>query len=136
MDPVTLIGLIASVTNLIHASRVTLDVIRTFKDGDKNLAELSNDITVFAEALAGFERVLRSRATVHRISGPAIESVVEVSTNTIKDLRLRLQQISSSDISAVRRAKWVQNVSKIERLHERLREQNAMLQTFLSITHA
>ena len=36
----------------------------------------------------------------------------------------------------MRRAKLVHQASKIEKLHGRLKEQNAMLQTFLSITHA
>lgn len=136
MDPITIIGLVASVTNLIHVSKSVLEVIKTFKDGGKDLSNLLNETAVFAEALTGFERVLRSRATSHHISGAAIESVLETSTNTMKDLELRLKQISSSEVSAVRRLKWVQHASRLEKLHERLKEQNAMLQTFLSITHA
>ena len=136
MDPITIIGLVASVAGLVHASRTTLEIIRTIKDSNKLLSDLSNDMVVFTEALTGFERVLRSRATLHRVSGSAINSVLENSTNTIKDLEQRLKQITSSEVTAVRRAKLVHHASKIERLHGRLKEQNAMLQTFLSITHA
>ena len=136
MDPITIIGLVASVAGLVHASRTTVEIIKTFKDGNKLLFDLSNDLVVFAEALTGFERVLRSRATLHRVSGSAIDSVLENSANTIKDLEQRLKQITRSEVNAVRRAKLVHHSSKIERLHARLKEQSAMLQTFLSITHA
>ena len=136
MDPVTIIGIVASVADLIHISASVVGIIKTFKDGNKYLTSLSNEISIFAEALAGFERVLRSRATVHRISGSAIESVLNISRSTVKDLELRLKQINSYESSAVRRAKWVQHASRVDKLRERLREQNAMLQTFLSITHA
>ena len=86
MDPITIIGLVASVASLIHASRTTLEIIKTIKDSNKLLSDLSNDMVVFAEALTGFERVLRSGATLHRVSGSAIDSVLENSANTMKDL--------------------------------------------------
>ncbi|KAF2475797.1 ankyrin [Lindgomyces ingoldianus] len=136
MDPITIISLLASLTNLIHASKSVIEVINTFRDGDKDLQKLLEDISVFTEALSGFERVLRSRQTIHRISGPVMDSMLQNSFNTIKDLEDRLEQSLNSKVSAVRRMKWVQNTSGIKRLHDRIKEQHSMLQTFLAITHA
>jgi hypothetical protein len=136
MDPVTIIGLVASVVSLIQASNSVLKVIGSSKGGNKNLSNLSNDVTIFSEALSGFDRVLRSRHTLHHISGSAIESMLSKSAKTIKDLEGRLVQMSSSDSSTVRRARWIQNSSAVNKLHDQLKEQNVMLQAFLSITHA
>ncbi|KAI9689626.1 MAG: hypothetical protein M1820_010147 [Bogoriella megaspora] len=134
MDPITVIGLAASVTNLIHATRSVLRVIKEIRDTEKSVSVISNDILAFSEALVGFDRVLRSRHTVHRISGPVIQNVLDNSSTVIEKMEKRLAQITSSDISAVRRARWVQHRSAINKLHDRLKEQNIMLQTFLSIT--
>ena len=136
MDPVTAIGLIASVASLVQASNSVVNVIKDFKAGDSDLVTLSNDLGAFAEALVCFERVLRSRHSLHRISGPVIEGVLQHSTRLVKELETILNQISSSSITTLRRAKWVQQKSKISKLHGQLKEQNAMLNTFLSITHA
>lgn len=136
MDPVTVIGLLASLTNLIHASRATLRVVDSFKDADRELLSLSNDVSVFAEALSGFERVLRSRQTIHRISPSVIETMLANSLDTIHTLDDRLQQMSNSSVSTVRRVRWVQGASAVKKLHDRLKELNMMLQTFLAITHA
>lgn len=136
MDPITLIGLLGAVTNLIHASRTVLKVAKDFRDGDNSISALSNDLLGFSEALSGFDRVLRSRHTLHRISGSAIESVIARAKKTIESLQDRLLSISSSQFSAIRRARWIQSSSAVKKLHEQLKEQNAMLQTFLTITHA
>jgi hypothetical protein len=85
MHPILIISLVASVTNLLHASKSVLKVIESFKDGDKNLSDLSNDVIVSSEALSGFNPVLRSRHKLHRISGSVIESVLSKSASTIKD---------------------------------------------------
>lgn len=61
MDPITAIGLLASLSNLIEASNSLLTIIKSFKDGDQELLGLFNDVLVYAEALKGFDRVLRSR---------------------------------------------------------------------------
>jgi len=61
MDPVTVIGLVASIASLVKASKGILGMIKNFKDGDKDLAILAKDVAVFEETLKGFDRVLRSR---------------------------------------------------------------------------
>jgi ankyrin repeat protein len=136
MDPLTIIGLLASITNLIHASRSTLRVVNDFRDGDKSIQGLAEDIAVFTEALSGFDRVLRSRHTTHHIAEDVIKAMIEGSLKTLQDLERRLLQLSAFHTPTMRRMKWVQSSSAIKKLRERLKEQNAMLQTFLSITHA
>lgn len=136
MDPITIIGLLASITNLIHASKTTLKVINDFRDGDTDIQNLANDITVFTEALSGFERVFRSGRTTHHIAEDVVKVMIQSSLETMTSLERRLLQISAHQTSAVRRMKWVQSSSAIKKLREQLKEQNAMLQTFLSITHA
>ncbi|KAI1375398.1 ankyrin repeat protein [Hypoxylon crocopeplum] len=136
MEPVTIIGLIVSVVELLKTTKSVVKVIHNFKNGDKDLSTLSNDISAFTEALIGFDRILRSRRTIHRISGPVIENVLRHSTELIQDLEARLLQLSKSEFSTVRRAKWVRHKSSIAKLHTQLKEQNAMLHTFLAITQA
>jgi hypothetical protein len=136
MDPVTAIGLIQAVVDLVQASRAVVELIKTFKDGDSDLSALQRDISIFAEALGGFDRVLRWRNTMHRVSGPVIEDLLAHASGLLQDLQTRLVKISSSTYSAVRRARWTQHKWSITKLHGQLKEQNAMLNTFLSITHA
>ena len=136
MDPITAIGLLSSVSQLIQASNSLLELIKSFKDADKELLELLNDISVFDEALKGFDRVLRSRQTRHNISGKVINSALEVAFATIQDLETRLVQMSKSEVSPLRRMKWVQHKSSLKKLHDRIKEQSAMLQSFLALAHA
>ena len=136
MDPATVIGLVASVANLAEASSSVLRLVRNFRDGDRDLAALSHDLSIFSEALVGFDRVLRSRHTIHRISGPVLDQVLKHALSLLEDLHGRLKPIASTDISALRRARWLQHKSTITKIHGQLKEQNAILQTFLSITQA
>ena len=136
MDPITVIGLLASLSNLVQASDSLRQVLKSFKDGEKELLELFNDVSVFEEALKGFDRVLRSRKTQHKISGAVINSALEESSATIQDLEKRLVEISKFEVSAMRRMKWVQHKSSFKRLHERLSAQSTMLQSFLALAHA
>jgi len=136
MDPVTIIGLLASLSSLIQASGSVILIIQTYKDGDTELDDLSNDISVFAEALKGFDRVLRSRQTMPRISGSVTRNALEAAGKTMKNLENRIQHLSEYETSVVRRMKWVQHKSSVKKLHERLKEHNAMLQTFVALTHA
>lgn len=136
MDPLSLIAFVASVGQLIEAGNKVNDILRNFKDGDKELAALREDIAAFVEALRGFDRILRSRHTIHRVSGPVLEDVLKNSKNILVELNDRLTQLSSSSSSVVRKAKWVQHKSALKKSHDKIREKIAMLHTFLSITQA
>lgn len=136
MDPITAIGLLASLSQLIQYSNDLLRLIKSFKDADKALLELFNDMSIFDEALKGFDRVLRSRQTRHNISEKVISSALEEASLTIKDLETRLLQMSKSEFSTMRRMKWVQQKSNVNKLHDRLKAQSAMLQSFLALAHA
>lgn len=136
MDPITALGLLSSVSELIKASNSLLKVIKSFRDAEKELVELFNDVSIFDEALKGFDRVLRSRQTRHNISGKVINSALEDAFATIQDLETRLVQMSKSEVSPIRRMKWVQHKSSIKKLHDRIKEQSAMLQSFLALAHA
>ena len=136
MDPITALGLISSVSQLIQASDSLLELIKSFKHAEKELLELFNDVAIFDEALKGFNRVLRSRQTRHNISGKVINSALKDAFATIKDLETQLIQVSKSEVSPVRRMKWVQHKSSLKKLHDRIKEQRAMLQSFLALAHA
>ena len=136
MDPITAIGLVSSVSQLLQATGSLLELIKTFKDAEKEMVEIFNDISMFDEALKGFDRVLRSRQTKHNISGRVINSALEDAFATIHDLEMRLVQMSKSEVSPLRRMKWVQHRSSLKKLHDRIKEQRAMLQSFLALAHA
>ena len=136
MDPVSAIGLLASLSSLIKASRTLIDIMNSIKDAEKDILELINDVYVFEEALKGFDRVLRSRQTRHNVSMDVIGNALQGGSATVQDLQVRLVQISSSNTSAVRRMKWVQHKSSLKRTQERLKEQSTMLQSFLALAHA
>ena len=136
MDPITAIGLLASLSQLIQSSNDLLRLIKSFKDADKELLELFNDMSIFDEALKGFDRVLRSRQTQHNISEKVINSALEEAFLTVKDLETRLLQMSKSESSTMRRMKWLQHKSSVNKLHDRIKAQSAMLQSFLALAHA
>lgn len=135
MDPITAIGLLGSLANLIQASNEALKIAKAFKDGDREITELLNDIAVFQEALKGFDRILRSRHARHNISTEVINRALADASATFQEMDDGLQEMSKSDISAVRRMKWVQNKSGLKKLHERLKGQSTMLQSFLALAH-
>lgn len=136
MDPITAIGLLASLSNLIQASNSLLEILKSFKDGDKATLELFNDVSVFAEALKGFDRVLRSRQTSHKISTTVISNALEEASKTVQDLESKLTHVSRSGSSTMRRMKWVQHKTSITKLHEHVKVQSTMLQSFLALAHA
>ena len=135
MDPITAIGLLASLSTLIDTSNSVLKLLKSFKDAERELLELYNDVCVFGEALRGFDRVLRSRQAKHNISAAVIDLALEEGLSTIQDLERKLVHVSNSDVSAWRRMKWVQYKSNFKKLHERLKDQSAMLQSFLALVH-
>jgi len=136
MDPISVIGLLASLSSLIQASNTLLGVMRNLKDAEKEILELYNDVSVFEEALKGFDRVLRSRQTRHNVSTDVINNALQEGSATIQDLGIRLVQIFKCNVSAVRRIKWAQQKSSLTRAHERLKGQSTMLQSFLALAHA
>ena len=136
MDPISAIGILASVSSLIKACDSILDIAKDFKDGEKELIELLNDIALFAGALKGFDRVLRSKQTSHNISSQIIQHALEQASMTITELETRLGEIAKHKSAAVRRMKWVYHKSSFEKTHLRLREQNNVLQSFLALAHA
>ncbi len=136
MDPISVIGLLASLSSLIQASNTLLNVMRSIKDAEKEILELYNDVSVFEEALKGFDRVLRSRQTRHNISTDVIDNALQEGSATIQDLGTRLVQIFKCKVSAVRRIKWAQQKSSLKWAHERLKGQSTMLQSFLALAHA
>jgi len=136
MDPITVIGLLASLSNLIQASNSLLEIAKSFRHGDRELLELLNDVSVFEEALKGFDRVLRSRQTKHNISATVISRALEEASTTIQELESKLVDMSKSEALAVRRMKWVQHKSSLNKLHERMKDQGTMLQSFLSLAQA
>lgn len=135
MDPISAIGLLGTLCNLLELSNKLYQIAKNFKEGDRDLLELCHDVSFFEEALKGFDRVLRSRQTNHNISTSVISKALEESTWTIQEIQSKLSHISKSESSAVRRMKWLQNKSTVKKLHERVKSQSAMLQSFLTLAH-
>ncbi|WEW57464.1 hypothetical protein PRK78_002931 [Emydomyces testavorans] len=133
MDPITAIGLLASISNLLGASKGVIKLMKTFKDGEKELAELVSCVSLFEENLKGFDRVFRSRQMIHRVSVDPLTKTIEESSRTLADLERRLLQICKSESSTIRRMRWVQHKSSLEKFSCRIRSQCAMLHSLVSV---
>jgi hypothetical protein len=133
MDPISAIGLLSSLSSLIGASKEVLDLIKSFKDGDKELIGLYNSVSLFQENLKGFDRVLRSRRTGHNISVETINNAIKDSAGMMKELEDRLLSVSKSESSTVRRMKWVQHRSTFEKITEDLKWKCMMLHSLVSV---
>ena len=136
MDPISALGLLSALVDLIEASNKLYQLAKNFKEGDRDLLELSNDVAFFEEALKGFNRILRRRQSGHNISTAIINEALIESSSTIQELQSKLYNISKSEISAIRRMKWLQNKSSVRKLHERIKIQSGILQQFLTLAHA
>lgn len=135
MDPVSVLGLLGALCNLLELSSKLYQIAKNFKEGDRDLLELCHDVSLFEEALKGFDRVLRSRQTNHNISTSVICEALGESTWTIQEIQSKFSHISKPEFSAVRRMKWLQNKSTVKKLHERVKTQSSMLQSFLTLAH-
>ncbi|KLJ05610.1 hypothetical protein EMPG_10906 [Blastomyces silverae] len=135
MDPVSAIGLLASVATLIKASKGALDLIKAYKHAPKDLSELVHDLEIFEEALKGFDRVLRSRQTKHNISEKVLRTAVNDGFATIKDLEKRLMQVYKTENSSFRRVRFIQHKSQFEALDKQLKSQCTQLHSFVSLAH-
>jgi hypothetical protein len=133
MDPISLIGLLSSLSSLIGASKKVIDLINSFKDGDKELIGLSNSVSLFEENLKGFNRVLRSRWGGHEISVETINNAIKESAGMMKELEDRLLSIFKSESLTVRRMKWVQHKSTFEKITEDLKGKCMMLHSLVSV---
>ena len=135
MDPISVVGLLGALCHLLEASSQLVKAVKTLKDSEKDLLELYHDISLFEEALKGFDRVLRHKGSNHNISAIVITNAIQESSYTIKELNEKLFPILKSGSSAVRRMKWLQNKSTVRKLHERVKTQSDMLQSFLVLAH-
>lgn len=135
MDPVSAIGLIASIGTLLKASKGTLDLIKSYKHAPKDLFELVHDLEIFEEALRGFDRVLRSRQTKHNISEKILRTAINDGSATVKDLEKRIKQVYKTENSSLRRVRFVQNKSRFETLAKQIKSQCAQLHSFVSLAH-
>lgn len=135
MDPITALGLLGSLCSLIEASNSLRKAIKSLKEAEKEVLELFNDVLIFEEALKGFDRVLRGGGAIHKISDKVINIALQEAYATIQNLETQLGRISKHDVPAMRRIKWVQSKSTLQRLHGRLKEQSAMLNTFIALAN-
>ncbi|RLM00327.1 hypothetical protein CFD26_107856 [Aspergillus turcosus] len=70
---------------------------------------------------------------VHQISVETVKNGIGESYATLKDLQKRLQQISMSESSTIRRMRWVQHKSSLEEIDDRIKGQCAMLHSLVSL---
>lgn len=66
MDPIAIVSLVSSIAQLIDIANKVNDILRAFKDGDKELAVLRDDIAAFTESLHGFNRNGEAKG-MHRV---------------------------------------------------------------------
>ena len=135
MDPISVLSLLGTLFNLIEGANGLLKIAKSIKEGERDLFELYNDVGVFEESLKGFDRVLRHSQASHNISPAIINKALDESSMTIQELYDRLSAIAKSDASTIRRMRWMQNKSVIKRLHERVKSQTSVLQSFLALAH-
>ena len=133
MDPVTAIGLLASISTLISASGEVVQLLRNFKDGEKELAGLVRQIALFEENLKGFYRIFSSPQVIHRISTETLTQVVDESFEELDDLKRQLLQIQKSENSAIRRMKWIQSKANFERINDQIKGKCSMLHSLVSM---
>lgn len=133
MDPVTAIGLLASISNLICASGEAAQLLRSFKDGEKEVTGLASQVALFEENLKGFHRIFRSRQVVHRVSTETLTQVIEESSTELDELKKRLRQILRSENSTIRRMRWMQNKTSLERINVLIKGKCAMLHGLVSV---
>lgn len=136
MDPVSAIGLLASISTLIKATKGALDLLRSFKDAERDLAELAIDLDHFNEALRGFERVFRSRQIKHNVSGDILRKAIDDGDATLAEVEKRLTQVYKSESSSLRRARFLQYKSRFAALGARIQSQSSQLHGFISLVHA
>jgi hypothetical protein len=136
MDPISAIGLLASLSNLIHASHSVVELLRGLKNSEQECTAILNDAVFFEEALKGFSRVLRNPQLEHNISSDVISNALSESSTTMHELLKRLCQLAVCESSTMRRFKWIQYKPGFQRLHDRLKCQISMLQSFLELAHA
>ncbi|KAF3491416.1 Ankyrin repeat protein [Arthroderma uncinatum] len=94
-----IVCLLASIANLVTASGQIIELIGTFKDGEKELADLAKDISIFQEILKGFVRGLRSTQTRNAISKDFLQKAVEDASEAIKELEARIILLSKPESS-------------------------------------
>lgn len=131
MDPITAIGLLASISNLICASGDILQLLRSFKGGDKALAGLVSHVALYEENLRGFHRVFTSNR--HIISADILTQAVGESSKQLEDLRVRLGQIQKAENWTVRRMRWMQHRTSLERIDAWIKGQCALLHGLVTV---
>lgn len=134
MDPVTLIGLLASISTLVAGSQEALKLLRSFKEGDKELSSLIVQVGLFEENLKAFDRLLRSRSrqAFQAMSAATLSRSIEDSSSKLVDLERRLLQICKAENSSVRRLRWIQNRSSFREISEDLRAKCGMMHSLVS----
>lgn len=133
MDPITAIGLLASISNLICASGEAAQLLRSFKNGEKELIGLASQIGLFEENLKGFHRIFRSRQITHQISADTLTQIIDESSRELDDLKRRLLVIQKSENSAIRRMKWMQSKASIQQIDHQIKWKCSMLRGMVTV---
>lgn len=133
MDPITAIGLLASISNLICASGEAAQILHSFKDGEKELSGLASQVVLFEENLKGFHRIFRSQQVIHRISIQTLTQIIDESAAELEELKGRLRLILKSENSTIRRVKWIQHKAGLERINGLIKGKCAMLHGLVSV---
>ena len=138
MDPFSPVGLVASICTLVKASNEAISLLWSFKEAPDETGRLIKQVSFFKENLRSMERIFRTKncRTQYRISAETINNAIAESSATLTDLQGRLEQITKSDNSAVRRIKWVQHRSGLLKIEDRIRDQCGMLHNFVSLAQA
>ncbi|KAL4957555.1 ankyrin repeat protein [Aspergillus filifer] len=136
MDPVTAIGLLASIATLANVSKGAVDLLRSFKHAERDLAELASGLDLFDEALRGFHRVARSRQARHNISEDIIRKAIDEGHATLSEVQKRLTQVYKSESSTIRRTRFLQYKSRFDALTGKIQVHTTQLNGFISLVHA
>ncbi|KAL4933218.1 ankyrin repeat domain-containing protein [Aspergillus undulatus] len=136
MDPVTVLGLLASISTLLKAGKGAVDLLRSFKDAVRDLTELATNLERFNESVGGFDRVFRSRQARHSISEDVLRKVIDDGRATLAEFEKRLNQVYKSESSTLRRARFLQYRSRFEAINAKIHTQSSQIHGFITLMHA
>lgn len=138
MDPVTVIGLVASVAQLAGVARVIVASMCLYfdavKDAPKNSRELRQELFTICDLLDSLDDVLTSPSTKSSFMAPeSLKSAITEFQAILEDMKAR---VAESQTKGVRRLKWPFTKEENERLLSKLQRYKGTFNLALNIKSA
>lgn len=133
MDPVTVIGAIASIVQLGQAALALSNMLSSIKSASEDIQDLADDLKSFSQSLALLSRLLDDSKSwysddVYLLTAKIIKDCTELYCK-IDAILMKLGENGKN--SFIKKLKFVANQDKIKRMLERLRDMKGTLATIL-----